>query len=526
MLKPFRALILGATTLFMAAGPASAALVSIVSMQYSAAHPVPHIHYEGGTSAGDVDALKQIYETFVQCRVECMDGEGGATAVLTMNGLGGDYHAGLALADYLRANNIATVIERGAKCYSACAFAFMGGTGYADLQGVGSFIDRMVEPGGILGFHAPYRDEEAFLAAIGEDGIMGAQGQTRDSLALMVKELVKFNVDPEVLFYMVGMGPDETYDIVTADDYYLARIALPPTPPASWITDVHEAIRNVCTRLIAIDERTDPSELVGRVTGEFEAGIGEAEFTGRLSGFRLSDRQLSIGHCSISDESLATDGEYEIALYFNSMLTPERAKAIGEPKLGYSGPGVSFFNRVDGWSSAGTGSNPTRRILQKGPMNHYFLPLGVPVDDLDLPGEQAINDNRFVMRLYPLMATLPESLEVAVTGEGTRISNSGNIWLFERVGPGLLLESAFLAGTKGRTIADERIGESGFVREGSYQSTGGQFIQFGIEGGLGTMVGHAMIITPDGSPASESDRFAMRAMVCAVNFSGNSVPCP
>lgn len=525
MFKPLH-LVAAVIGLCLMPAPASAALISIVSMQYSAAHPVPHLHYEGGTSGGDVEALTQMYETFVKCRVECMDGEGGATAVLTMNGPGGDYHEGLALADFLRANHIATVVERGMKCYSACAFAFMGGTGYAALQGVGTYIDRMVEPGGILGFHAPYRNEAAFLEAIGEGGLMGAQGQQRDSLALMVKELVKFNVDPEVLFYMVGMGPDETYDIVTAEDYYFARIALPPTPTSSWITDTEEAIRNVCTRLIAIDERTDPTELVDRVVGSLEPGIGEAEHMGMLTGFRLSDAPLSIGHCSITDESLATDGDYEIALYFNSMLKPEQAKLLNMPDLGYSGAGVSFFNRHDGWSSAGTGSNPTRRILQKGPMNHYFLPLGVPVDDLDLPGEEEIETNRFVMPLYPLMATLPDGVEVATTGDGTRISSSGNVWLFERVGPGLLLESAFLASTKGRTILDERIGEAAFLREGSFDSTGGRFLQFGIEGSLGTMVGHAMVLKPDDAPATDEEIARMHDIVCAINFAGNGVPCP
>lgn len=508
------------------AGPASAALISIVSMQYSAAHPVPHLHYEGGTSAGDVEALRQVFSTFVPCGTECLDGNGGTTAVLTMNGLGGDYHAGLALADFLRANHIATVVERGMKCYSACAFAFMGGSGYADLQGVGTYVDRMVEPGGILGFHAPYRNEEAFLSAINERGAMDAQGQTRDSLALMVKELVKFNVDPEVLFYMVGMGPDETYDIVTADDYYLARIALPPTPTASWITDVPEAVANVCRRLLALDERTDPFEMIGRISGPFEANIAEAEYEGTLSGYRLSDKPLTIGHCSISDKSMATDGDYEIALYFNTMLSAERARAIGYPDLGLAGAGLSFFNRHDGWSSAGTGRNPTKRILQKGPMNHYFLPLGVNVDDLDLPGEKAIEDNRFVMPLYPLMARLPDGMEIASTGEGTRISTSSNVWLFERVGPGLLLESAFLAPTRGRTLVDERIDEDGFIREGTFDGTGVRFAQLGIEADYGTTVALALILRPDGAAATDEDIAQLQQMVCALDFNGRTAPCP
>lgn len=56
-------------------------------------------------------------------------------------------------------------------------------------------------------------DEASFLEALQERGAGPMMDETRDSLSLMVKELVKWNVDPEILFYMVGMAPDQTYDI-------------------------------------------------------------------------------------------------------------------------------------------------------------------------------------------------------------------------------------------------------------------------------------------------------------------------
>ena len=108
-----------------AALPARAATLSIVSMKYSTGHPVPHFHYEGGTVDGDVETLRNMYESFVKCRLACIGPEGGATAVLTMNGPGGSYLEGLRLADFLRENHIATVVERGMRCYSACAFGFL-----------------------------------------------------------------------------------------------------------------------------------------------------------------------------------------------------------------------------------------------------------------------------------------------------------------------------------------------------------------------------------------------------------------
>ena len=116
--------LLAAALAVAGATSANAATISIVSMQYSAAQPVPHIHYEGETLAGDVETLRGIYESFVHCRIECSGPEGASTAVLTMNGPGGNYAEGLALADFLRENHIATVVERGMSCYSACAFAF------------------------------------------------------------------------------------------------------------------------------------------------------------------------------------------------------------------------------------------------------------------------------------------------------------------------------------------------------------------------------------------------------------------
>ncbi|MDF2984099.1 MAG: hypothetical protein K0Q69_3871 [Devosia sp.] len=114
---------------------AAAATISIVSMQYSATHPVPHLHYDGDTADGDVATLQGMYDTFVKCRLSCIGPDGGATAVLTLNGPGGSYYEGLALADFLRANHIATVVERGSSCYSACAFAFLGGSAWSSQEG-------------------------------------------------------------------------------------------------------------------------------------------------------------------------------------------------------------------------------------------------------------------------------------------------------------------------------------------------------------------------------------------------------
>ena len=113
--------------------------------------------------------MQEAYDQFVRCRLECIGDRGGATAVLTLNGRGGSYGTGLQLADFLRDNHIATVVERDMKCYSACAFAFLGGSGWSSLSSVRTYIDRMVEPGSIVGFHAPYLDEASFFQDLDQD---------------------------------------------------------------------------------------------------------------------------------------------------------------------------------------------------------------------------------------------------------------------------------------------------------------------------------------------------------------------
>jgi hypothetical protein len=492
---------------------ASAATISIVSMQYSAAHPVPHLSYDGETLDGDVATLRDMYDTFVKCRLSCIGPDGGATAVLTLNGPGGSYYEGLALADFLRANHIATVVERGSTCYSACAFAFLGGSAWSSQDGVGTYVDRMVEPGSIVGFHAPYADEEAFTNALNERGAMAMQGQTRDSLARMVKELVKWNVDPEVIFKMVGMGPDETYNLVTAEDLYLARVTLPPTPSSGWITDLPSAIRQACFRLLAIDERADPYDMQWRFESDYTPSIGKAEFAGPISGYKLGERLLDIGSCSATDESLATDGDYEIALYFTPGLD------------GLSAASTSFFNRQRGWSSAGVGRDPLKRIFAKGPLNSFYLPLDADIDSLDLPGEADIDANRFNTALPPLLPTMPGDLIVDASTPSSRVSHLGDVFVFERVGSRQLYDSALAQGALGRAYTNDVTSDTGFVREGAFVDTAATFVWFGMLNGDSSAVVEAIVVKPNGEAATDEDLATLRRIQCETDFVGSKLNC-
>lgn len=504
-------LLFAAAMVLAATNAASAAKISIVSMQYSAAQPVPHIQYDGDTVAGDVAQLQAVYESFVKCRTECLGSDGGSTAVLTLNGPGGNYYEGLALADFIRANHITTVIERGASCYSACAFAFLGGSGYSSMQRYGTYVDRQIEPGAILGFHAPYRDEASFLEALEQRGAGEIMGESRDSLSTMVRELVKWNVDPEIIHYMMGMGPDKTYDIVNADDYYMVRAALPPTPAADWITDLPTAVKNACMRLLAIANRGDPLSYVNFFDMPFE-DLGKTELGDTVSGYRWSNELLDVGSCGLDNAAAGVTGKMHLATYFSPGIT------------GAIAADTNYWNVEDGWSSASAGRNPLKDVFQKGALNHYFLPVGVNVDSLDLPGEMSILWNRFFTAFPPALPTMDPRLELVSETADSRVSRLGDIWVFEQTGPKLLFDSAVADPGLGLNLTNDGANETGFVREGTYPD-GTPFKWFGFTNGDAASVVRIIVSRTDGTPATDEEIATMGQLQCAADFQGLKLGC-
>ncbi|NMA98800.1 MAG: hypothetical protein GX970_11945 [Phyllobacteriaceae bacterium] len=351
-----------AVLLPMMAAPIVAAEVELVSEYYSAAHPVPHIHFDGPVLEGDLKSLTKLFNENIPCGFEQFPESGGNCAVITLSSPGGNYIEGLKLAQFLRDNRIASMVEPGAQCYSACAFAFLGGTGYSTQSGVGIYIDRMIAPGAILGFHAPYfasDDLGELVATYGLDTVLGA---SRDDIALMIRQLVSWNVDENILGYIVSMGPDETYDIVLGEDYFLTRSALPPALMFTQDTTVADAVYNTCIYLLAEHERAFPAELVDRITEDAMSEIGVDASGAQIVGYRLGpDNPLGLTFCGLPLAQIEGEGDADIALY------------TGAGIQGDIRPMLTAFIRQDGWSSLGPTGNISRSIFQKGPMNALFL---------------------------------------------------------------------------------------------------------------------------------------------------------
>ena len=75
---------------------------------------------------------------------------------LCLNSLGGNYDEALKLmTTLLTFTNVATVVDAGAECYSACAFLFLAGNAQRSEDGELA-PNRTLDVRGTLGFHAPY----------------------------------------------------------------------------------------------------------------------------------------------------------------------------------------------------------------------------------------------------------------------------------------------------------------------------------------------------------------------------------
>ena len=76
---------------------------------------------------------------------------------LSLDFPGGNLFEGMRLGEAIRSAKIATIVENGHGCHSACAIAFLGGTiSGATKDGA----KRQIEPGALLGYHGFYSNTD------------------------------------------------------------------------------------------------------------------------------------------------------------------------------------------------------------------------------------------------------------------------------------------------------------------------------------------------------------------------------
>lgn len=119
-----------------------------------------HFRLSGTIEEADIERIKNLLRQNNISRTDDV----WKKFVVELNSLGGNYETGLQLAVLFRRLGFATIVRKGDKCFSACALAFLGGTEIpkdptsVDFDGPipSQSPDRSLEPGGSLGYHAPF----------------------------------------------------------------------------------------------------------------------------------------------------------------------------------------------------------------------------------------------------------------------------------------------------------------------------------------------------------------------------------
>jgi len=501
--------------------PVLAGTASFVTLHYSADRFVPHFHFDGPVIEGDAKALAALIDSFVDCEPELLDIRGSNCAIVTLNSPGGDYIEGLRLAALMRERAIGTVVEDTAQCYSACAFAFLGGSGYARQQGIGAYIDRMIEPGGILGFHAPYFASDALDGLVADFGMDDVLGASRDDIALMIQQLVQWNVNANALSYIASMGPSQTYDIVEGEDYAMVWAQLPPAPLYYWNSNTADALRNACINLLAYHLDSWPSDVVEKVALAPETNLANNEQGHSLSGFRLTTHSpLEPSYCALPHEQFDLNGDIDLAL-----LTAPGVSGAARPL-------VSLFSRGDGWSTMGTGGDPVRRHLQKGSMSQLFVPIRGAVESdfvkfMDyLPLRKFARFNAYSM-IDDTVEFPASPLPMSVLGENAnaRVMSYGQQQIVVQAGSQLLYTTARQEHAN-RTDVDVTLTtdfENGFV-VGGYYFSGRPYLWVGLKGENGAAV-VVRIETPEMPQDMTAALIEQEEIACSFSLHGHGLDC-
>jgi len=168
----------------------------------------------------------------------------GGTVTLCLDSPGGSYDEGLKVISLLlKHTNVATIVERGAQCYSACAFVFLAGNSQLSEDGeLGP--DRTLDAGGTLGFHAPYIKSDAGTT----DPVQTAETYKEGVHAIAkMLEIDRRNLFPRgLLAKALQVGPDYLLYVDTVEKAGVWSIKLKGYRPPETLSEamLDQACRN------------------------------------------------------------------------------------------------------------------------------------------------------------------------------------------------------------------------------------------------------------------------------------------
>ncbi|MBO0905778.1 hypothetical protein [Jiella sonneratiae] len=527
--------------------PASAAELRLLRNAYGASREEPVIALTGTIAKGDAEKLVALVETLCRSR-EC-DVQNTA-AMLTLDSPGGTFTEGIALARAMREKNVASVVEAGHVCLSACALAWLGGSSFHATGGVGTYVDRFVEPGARIGFHSPYVSPAAIAALPDAERLETQASGLRLGISALVGFLAEFNVNPLVIDRIVAMGPDAVMAIDTVADVVAFGGELPKVPLSALSLDRAAITRNVCEKLLALHYRTG-LDGVGALASNFgEASTGKTREGEAFLGYDIDDRPLTLAFCGATASQTIPSSDFTVSLA--RMAWKEDVSDT------YTEPFTSFVFSATGWNQAAyDGQRASQSVLRLTPMVSWVLPKDMKIADLPERVRAIIEaDKRGVAPPAD-----PEPQEVAATGdaakdrpvavaaradpfaafsadglagatplieqEGLRIYRFGDLDVELEVGPAALLadEKARRGAIDRRHLTYAKDFAGAFVYSGVAPDRRSGFYNLGLDGGAtAATIRMKFLLGADGRASREAQALIGR-IACSARFEAAALPC-
>ena len=179
-----------------------------------------------------------------------------AGVILCMNSPGGDFVESLSLFYTIwNKDSIITRVRPDAECFSACAFAFLGGSRVVGT-GLVRTAARIIDPGGVLGFHAPQ--------IIAPEGGTYSSEYVQASYALALSDVANLfaltlleengvaGMQPFIFNKIIQTLPEELFLVDTVGRASLSGISIPYSAPPEFSKS---SIENICTTAFIMANR-------------------------------------------------------------------------------------------------------------------------------------------------------------------------------------------------------------------------------------------------------------------------------
>jgi hypothetical protein len=213
---------------FLAVSPAMGADIKEVAPIKVGEEQVQKITLTGQIQAGDADKLENLIS------------ENDYT-IVSLDSDGGDYQEALAIAKVFSDSIAMTIVEDGASCLSACAIAFLGGSGDTDDSGDYAAA-RSIAPTARLGFTAPALDVSD--TALTRQTIESAYAHVLKIISDFVLASTNLHVESAAVAEIISPRGSETYFVKTAYDLAHIGVEIQKVAPPSALTP--SMARNLC----------------------------------------------------------------------------------------------------------------------------------------------------------------------------------------------------------------------------------------------------------------------------------------